>query len=105
MPIWGSRREDQRYVQPMEREFYTLSDLVAKTGLCSRTFRRRIQAGELRAYRFGKEYQVLVADYEAWRESHVVTVEHAPFDALKAQPSKPRAVDPRYSLKRLAASN
>lgn len=89
----------------MEREFYTLSDLVAKTGLCGKTFRRRIQAGQLRAYRFGKEYRVLVPDYEAWRDSHVVTVELAPFDALRAQPSKPRAADPRYSLKRLAANN
>lgn len=87
----------------MEREFYTLADLVAKTGLCGRTFRRRIQTGQLRAYRFGKEYHVLVPDYEEWRESHVVTVEHTPFDASRTQPGKPRPADPRYSLKRLAA--
>ncbi|TWP34492.1 helix-turn-helix domain-containing protein [Leekyejoonella antrihumi] len=38
---------------PSSRQFETLREAAERTGLCTKTLRRRIAAGELTAYRAG----------------------------------------------------
>lgn len=100
-PIEGYTKKSS-YIQFMEREFYTLTELVEKTGLCKRTFRRRIQSGDLRAYKFGKEYKVLRDDYQEWRERHAVTFEQERFAV--SRPTRSKRSTTAYALRPLAAT-
>ncbi len=62
--------------QPIANPLLSVAQVAEMTGLCHRTVRLHIEAGKLRAIRFGRRcIRVREADLEAWIQSHTTTTE------------------------------
>lgn len=53
----------------------TIPEVAERVRLAKQTVRHAVTAGELRAYKFGREYRVRAEDADAWIESHLVAVD------------------------------
>lgn len=60
------RHSDAPPIVPL---FISLAEAGIRVGLCERTIRRAVSAGELRGFKFGKAVRVRLDDLDGWAES------------------------------------
>lgn len=63
------RHSDAPPIVPL---FISLAEAGIRVGLCERTVRRAIAAGELPGYKFGKAVRVRLDELDAWTESKAI---------------------------------
>lgn len=63
------RHPDAPPVVPL---FVSLAEAGIRCGLCERTIRRAISAGELPGFKFGKAVRVRLDDLDKWAESKAI---------------------------------
>ncbi len=63
------RHPDAAPVVPL---FVSLAEAGIRCGLCERTIRRAISAGELPGFKFGKAVRVRLDDLDTWAESKAI---------------------------------
>ena len=56
-------------------KLYTVTEIADILNVSDRSVRNFIQNGELKAYRFGREYKIKESDLQAFIENSVVTGE------------------------------
>ena len=72
-------------------EFFTTSELAEKLKMNVQVITRKVQAGEIRAYKIGKEWRIPEQSVLEWLESNVNTngqpvVREKPVAAIKVRP-------------------
>ncbi|MCF0224799.1 MAG: helix-turn-helix domain-containing protein [Fibrobacter sp.] len=63
---YARKKENTDTPEIIRATHYTQREAIAKTGLCFNSFKKLVDAGEIKRVKFGRKYYIHKADFEAF---------------------------------------
>lgn len=62
----GRRNRTKGLPRPAPEPIYTIPEIADALGVCTKTVRREIERGALRAFKVGRQFRITSGDYAAY---------------------------------------